>query len=70
VFALNVADVGRAAVRLHPWQFLEIDGFAFRSELCGTLLGCFHQGVLRRRHSPSRRGEFAALGSLRTIGAL
>jgi hypothetical protein len=47
VFALHVADVGRATVRLHPQQFLEIDGFAFLFELCGTLLGCFHQGVLR-----------------------
>jgi hypothetical protein len=37
VFALHVSDIGRAAVRLHPEQFLEVDrlpiGFQFRGRL-------------------------------------
>ncbi len=43
VFALHVADVGRAAVRLHPQQFLEIDGLALGLQLFGSFLGGVHQ---------------------------
>jgi hypothetical protein len=54
VFALHVADVGRARIRLHPQQFLEVDRRALGSQFRGALLGRFHQSVLRRRHAPAR----------------
>jgi integrase len=56
--AFYVADVGRAAFRLHSEQLLEVDRRALGFQLCGTLLGRLHQRVLRRRHSPTRHREF------------
>jgi hypothetical protein len=41
-FALHVADIGRAAVRLHPEQFLEIDRLALGFQFRSALLGGFH----------------------------
>jgi hypothetical protein len=46
-FAFHIADIGRAAVRLHPEQLLEVDRLALGFELRGALLGRLHQGVLR-----------------------
>jgi hypothetical protein len=69
MLALHVADVGRAAVGLHPEQLFEVDRLALGFQFRSALLGSLHQGVLRRWHSPPRRGELAALGSVRTIGA-
>jgi hypothetical protein len=60
VLALHVADVGRAAVRLHPEQLLEIDRLAPGLELRGALLGRLHQRVRRRWHAPSCGSELAA----------
>jgi hypothetical protein len=64
VFARHVTDVGCAAVRLHPKQFFEVNGLTLGFELSSALLGRFHQGVLRRRHSPPRRDELAAVGAV------
>jgi hypothetical protein len=46
VFALHVADVGRAAVGFHPQQFLEVDGLALGLKLLNPFLGRLHQRVL------------------------
>jgi len=43
LLALHVADVSRAAVRLHPQQFLEIDGLTFCLPLFGPFLSGIHQ---------------------------
>ena len=43
VLALQIADVGRAAVRLHSEQFLEIDRLALGLQLLGSLLSGVHQ---------------------------
>jgi hypothetical protein len=43
VFARHVADVGGAAIRLHPKQFLEVDRLALGLQLFGSLLGGIHQ---------------------------
>jgi hypothetical protein len=43
--ALDVADVGGAAVRLQPQQLLEIDRLALGFEFLRPLLGGFEQGV-------------------------
>jgi hypothetical protein len=64
VLALHIADIGRAAVGLHLQQLLEVDRLALGFQFRGALLGRLHQGVLRGRHSPPRRGELAALGSV------
>lgn len=46
VFALDVTNVGRAAVGLHTQQLLEVDRFAFGFEFCGSLFRRFHQRML------------------------
>ena len=63
VFARHVADVGRAAIRLHPEQFLEVDRLTLRLKLFGSFLGGIHQRLRRRWHAPSRCDELPALGA-------
>jgi hypothetical protein len=52
--AVDVADVGGAAVGIEPQQLLEIDGPAFCLELLGAPLRRITQPLLRRRHPPAR----------------
>jgi len=47
MFALHVANVGRAAVRLHSQKLLEVDSFPFGLKLLGTFLRGLHQRLLR-----------------------
>jgi hypothetical protein len=70
VFALHVADVRRAGVRLDPEQFLEVDRLALGFQFCGTLVRRFHQRMLRRRHTQRAVASSRPAALARTIGAL
>ena len=49
MFALHVADVGRASVWLHPEQLFEVDRLALGLKFRGALLCRVHQRLGRRR---------------------
>ena len=67
---LGVADVGDAAIGLHPQQLLEIDALALGFEFAAALLRRLELHVLRRRHAPARHRESRGfLRALRTTGA-
>ncbi len=68
--ALGPAYVGRAAIRLHPEQLFEVDRLALGFQFRSALLGRFHQGLLRGWHSPPRRCEPTAFGSITHDGRL
>ena len=62
VNAADIPDVRRAAVRLHPEQFLEVDGLALGLQFLRALLRRVHQGPLRARHAPARHDDLASTG--------
>ena len=69
MFALHVADVGRAAVRLHPQQFLEVDRLAFGLQV-SRLASLWHPSApLTTMACPTSRWRARGPQQLRTIGA-
>ena len=71
MLAFGVADVGRAAVWLHPQQFFEIDRLPFASSFAARFLAsciCTNcdDGIPQRAIINSRTPS----GAFRTIGAM
>lgn len=67
---VDIADIGRAAVRLHLEQLGKVDDLALILELGRTLFGVLHQGELARRQTPADLCQFAAVRRVPDNGRL